>query len=231
MNSDSTNGTLPPVARPLLPTTSRGTRTRAALAAAARQVFERDGFLDARIVDIAAQAGVATGSFYTYFEGKEEAFAAVMAEVQEEMLHPRLVPLADRDDPVAVIEAANRAYLISYRRNAKLMGLMEEVAQIDESFRRQRLQRTRAFAMRNAHAIRRLQQDGLADRSLDAQLAALALGAMVSRMAYVRFVQGYGSASTDVLVQTVTRLWANALGITPKKKEIRRDGLRTQRSL
>ena len=62
-----------------------------------------------------------------------------MSEVEEEMLHPRLREIADRDDPVSVIEAANRAYLSSYRRNAKLMGLMEQVAQIDERFRRLRL--------------------------------------------------------------------------------------------
>ena len=69
-------------------------------------MFERDGFLDARITDITAEAGVAAGSFYTYFTSKEDAFAAVMEEVNEEMLHPRLEQIADRDDPVAVIEAA-----------------------------------------------------------------------------------------------------------------------------
>ena len=45
---------------------------------AARRVFERDGFLDARITDITAEAGVAAGPFYTYFTGKEDAFAAVI---------------------------------------------------------------------------------------------------------------------------------------------------------
>ena len=39
------------------PASARGTRTREALVRAARQVFERDGFLDARITDIAEQAG------------------------------------------------------------------------------------------------------------------------------------------------------------------------------
>ena len=62
----------------------------AALVAAARRVFERDGFLEARITDITAEAGVASGSFYTYFTPKEDAFAAVMEELNEEMLHPRL---------------------------------------------------------------------------------------------------------------------------------------------
>ncbi len=195
------------------PLSARGVRTRSSLVEAAREVFERAGFLDARITDITAQAGVATGTFYTYFTGKEDAFAAVMEEVEEEMLHPRLREIADRDDPVAVIEATNRAYLAAYRRNAKLMGLMEQVAQIDEDFRRLRIRRTRAFAQRNTQALTRLQQQGLANPELDAELAALALSAMVSRMAYLRYVQGFGNASAESLARTLTQLWVGALGI------------------
>jgi len=199
------------------PASARGTRTREALVQAARRVFERDGFLDARITDISAEAGVAAGSFYTYFTSKEDAFTAVMAQVEEEMLHPRLRELADREHPAQVIEAANRAYLAAYRRNAKLMALMEQVSQVDEEFRRVRLQRTRAFGRRNAAAIARLQERGLADPELDPLLSAQALGAMVSRMAYLRYAERSGSASAEVLVTTLTRLWVGALGITKER--------------
>jgi AcrR family transcriptional regulator len=200
------------------PVSARGARTREALVKAAREVFERDGFLDARITDITATAGVAAGSFYTYFKRKEDVFAAVMEEVNEEMLHPRLRAFADRDDPVSVIEATNRSYLAAYRRNAKLMGLMEQVAQIDEDFRRMRLRRVRSFTDRNAQAIQQLQRRGLADPDLDPQLAAQALSAMVGRMAYFRYVQGLGNASVESLAKTLTRLWAGALGIPLTRK-------------
>jgi AcrR family transcriptional regulator len=186
-------------------------------------VFERDGFLDARITDITERAGVAAGSFYTYFTSKEDAFAAVMSEVEEEMLHPRLREIADRDDPISVIEATNRAYLSSYRRNARLMGLMEQVAQVDERFQRLRLDRARAFTRRNAQALRRLQEQGLADPQLDPMLAAEALSVMVSRMAYLRYVQDFGNASLPSLCKTLTQLWVGALGIP---KEMSNDGIR-----
>lgn len=195
------------------PASARGARTRQALVEAARTVFERDGFIDARITDITAEAGVAAGSFYTYFTGKEDVLAAVLAEVEEEMLHPRLREVAGPDDPATAIEAANRAYLEAYRRNAKLMGLMEEVAQVDERFRRLRRKRMRAFAERNAQALARLQEQGIADPALDPRLAAQALSVMVSRMAYLRYVDGFGSDSTDALAATLTRLWTGALGI------------------
>lgn len=198
------------------PASARGTRTREALVRAARIVFERDGFVGARITDITAQAGIAAGSFYTYFRRKEEVFAAVIEQLGEEMLRPPGPDLADREDPIAVIEAANRAYLAAYRRNAKLMGLMEQVALLDPDFHRLRLQRARAFTRRNARAITYLQERGMADPTLDPQLAADALSVMVSRTAYMRYVEGVGRAPAEEIVRTLTRLWVGALGIERK---------------
>ena len=194
------------------PRSRRGRETKATLVASARAIFERDGFLGARIVDIAAGAGVATGTFYTYFNDKEEVFAAVMDAVQEEMLHPVLADHPDELGPVAMVEAANRAYLESYRRNARLMALLEQVATIDDEFREARRQRGLAFAERNARSIARLQARGLADPELDPDLAAGALSAMVSRTAYGAFVLG-NEVPLETLVRTLTRLWASALRI------------------
>src|ERR1700739_967412 len=106
------------------PATERGLRTRAALVAAARKVFERDGYLNARLVDITQAAKCSAGTFYTYFSGKEEVFAAVLEAAQEDMLHPGMPHVAGDDDPAAVIEASNRAYLKAYKRNSKLLGLV-----------------------------------------------------------------------------------------------------------
>jgi AcrR family transcriptional regulator len=206
----SAQGSAGPVREP--PRTARGARTRAALVKAARTVFEREGYLDARLSDITAEAGLAAGSFYTYFTSKEEVFAAVLDDVQEEMLHPHVRAMTDSDDPVALIEAANRAYLRAYRRNAGLMRLLEQVATIDDDVRELRRRRGLAFAERNARAIRDLQARGLADPDLDPLLAASALSAMVGRVAYATYVGGE-SWKLDDLVATLTRLWANALRI------------------
>ncbi|MGB8795496.1 MAG: TetR/AcrR family transcriptional regulator, partial [Mycobacterium sp.] len=66
------------------PATVRGARTRAALIAAARKVFERDGYVDCKLTDITKAAKCATGSFYTYFANKAEIFAAVLEEAQRD---------------------------------------------------------------------------------------------------------------------------------------------------
>jgi AcrR family transcriptional regulator len=208
--------TAPPL--PAEPLTARGARTRDALVQAARQVFERDGFLSARVTDIADAAGVAHGSFYTYFKDKKEILAAVLAELQEEMLHPRLSRTALDDDPAAAIEEANRGYLEAYRSNAGLMALLDDMAAIDEDFLRLRRERTEAFVSRNARAIRRLQSQGLADPELDPEIAALAISSMVSRTAYAAFVW-QEQADFDAVLRTVTRLWLNALRIPTNRKD------------
>jgi AcrR family transcriptional regulator len=192
------------------PRTARGVRTRAALVAAARRVFERDGYLNTRLTDITAEANCSTGSFYTYFTNKEEIFAAVLEEAQEEMLHPHVREVLDTEDPVAVIEAANRAYLESYERNAALMRLLEQVATIDDDVREFRRRRADLFAQRNARSIRDLQARGLADPTLDPVVASRALSSMVSRTAYAAYVLG-DDVDRELLVTTLTRLWANAL--------------------
>ncbi len=195
------------------PQTARGQRTRGALIAAARVVFERDGYVDSRLVDIAAEAGCSIGSFYTWFDGKDEVLAAVLHEAQEDMLHPGTGRIEAADDPVAIISASNRAYFEAYRRNARLMVLLQQVAAVDSRFRELRRVRTAAFVTRNAGAIADLQERGLADRGVDAAMAAKALSGMVSRLAHDVFALG-GEESIDELVETATRLWTNALGLT-----------------
>ncbi|MBU3067244.1 TetR/AcrR family transcriptional regulator [Nocardia sp. NEAU-G5] len=195
------------------PSTPRGVRTRTALVVAARTVFERDGYLEARLADIASEAKLSTGSFYTYFAGKQEILHAVLDQAQSELLHPGMPRLSgDEASPAAVIEASNRAYFEAYKRNAKLMAILEQVAAIDPKFRELRRRRSRAFCDRNARSLAQLQERGLADPQLDPQQAARALSGMVGRMAYYTYVLGE-EHSVDELVRTVTRLWINAARI------------------
>ncbi|WP_051461629.1 TetR/AcrR family transcriptional regulator [Tomitella biformata] len=207
-----------------LPVTERGVRRRNELIDAARIVFERAGYLESRLTDITRQAGCATGSFYTYFNNKEEIFAAVLDRAQEDMLHPGMGRVPG-DDVYAALEAANRAYLLAYRRNAKMMALMEQVATIDDGFREQRRRRGRVFIERNAKAIAGLQERGLADPELDPTLASRALSSMVDQVAYSVFVVDRASkVGLEDLVHTVTRIWANGLRMTtPDKPKISAD--------
>jgi len=197
--------------------TPRGQATEAALIRAARTIFERDGFLDARITDITALAGAATGSFYRYFSSKEEIFTAVIDQLNDQGLHlPTMDFLPDDlDDLVRSVAQHHRQYLDNYARNAKLMSVMEQVTNISDDFRRHRTQQAQVYVQANAGAIRKLQAAGHADPKLDPVMTARTLSTAVSRSAYIAFVLEEETADDlDLLVETLTRVWINALGLS-----------------
>ncbi len=63
------------------PRTEKGRRTRRALLDAAMIEFGERGFHDSSITGITGRAGVALGSFYTYFESKEALFRALVSDM------------------------------------------------------------------------------------------------------------------------------------------------------
>jgi AcrR family transcriptional regulator len=192
--------------------TRRGQRTRALLVAAARSVFEHDGFEAARIKDISAAAGVAYGTFYTYFDSKEEIFREVVRAIQVDMASAPESP--DDAQPWQRIEHGNRVYMEAYRRNAAMMATLEQVVTFNEDLRKVRQELRRPFLVRNARAITRWQAAGLADPHLDPWYAANALGAMVDRFMYSWLVIGE-PFEDDIALETLTRLWVQALGMPP----------------
>lgn len=64
--------------------TSRGVRTRQSILAAAEQTFAELGYHDASIVKITEAAQVGQGTFYLYFESKEQVFNEVVRELNRQ---------------------------------------------------------------------------------------------------------------------------------------------------
>ena len=61
--------------------TARGERTRARLLQAAEDIFTELGYHEASIVKIAEAAGVANGTFYLYFSGKQGIFDELVEDL------------------------------------------------------------------------------------------------------------------------------------------------------
>lgn len=81
------------------PKTERGRRTRNKLLEAAEVEFGEKGFHEAAISGITYRAGVALGTFYTYFESKEEVFRALvryMSRRTRERISERIAGAPDR---------------------------------------------------------------------------------------------------------------------------------------
>jgi AcrR family transcriptional regulator len=202
--------------KPSGPRSRKGEQTRTRLVEAAKAVFEEHGFLDARISDIAEGAGLSHGSFYHYFESKDEVFLEV-AEAQEDRLSSDSIEDSGLLDPTSTatvrqrLDQAVRAYLADYRDEARLMGVIEQVSRYHHQVRAARFARQRLYAQRTEESIRQLQALGLADPDLDPTVVGPALTAMVTRFAEMWFVQELVKCTFDEGVEQLTALCVNAL--------------------
>lgn len=82
-----------------IPKTRRGRKTREKLLEAAEAEFGERGFADASIASITQRAGVALGTFYVYFESKEEIFRALvsyMGDLTRQWISERVAESPDR---------------------------------------------------------------------------------------------------------------------------------------
>jgi AcrR family transcriptional regulator len=214
-----------PSEKPSGPRSRKGALTRARLVDAAKAIFEEQGFLDARISDIAERAGLSHGSFYHYFDSKEEIFREVAAEVDERLSAPLGDVILDPTSsatPRERIREAMRLHFESYRDEARIMGVIEQVSRYDDHVNAVRFARHRRDQEQVADSIRQLQRFGLADPSLDPAITANALGAMTWRFAEMWLVQGFLDCGFDEGVEQVTKLFVNALQLQDDSKELRR---------
>lgn len=193
--------------------TPRGRKTRDALLDAARRVFESVGFLDARVELIAQEAGVSYGTFYRYFESKDDVFGELSNRLFEDM-HRREPAAADLS-PAERLIASNRSYFQAYRRNAPLMAIIEQVATFNEEFRLLRHEHRRQLIDRTARAIARWQSEGLVPAGLDPELAARAMSAMVDHTLYLWLIQGE-DADEEALLSTLDQMCVGALHLDRK---------------
>ena len=195
--------------------TARGLRTRAALVAAAKEVFEEISFPESRITDITARAGVASGTFYTYFDSKEEVFREVAAGVLLEMSEaPRRGQEASSDDPIDEIFHASRAYFQVCVDNAGIVTSIEQVAPGDKEVAGERRSTVIRNVRRSERWIKRLQEQGICD-DIDPWTTAMALHTMNVRVAYDHLLPHASGAEADVddLARAVTRIWARTVGL------------------
>lgn len=196
-----------------VPTSARARRTRAQLLAAAQRVFEREGYLDATVAHIAAEAGTSHGSFYTYFRSKTDVFRGVMQGALDSVHDPGDVPSDDKSlSQIERIDLANRRFIEVYRQKTAMMALFEQVATMDEEIQALRLTVRGRAITRVEKSLLRLQRESKVRSDIDAHTAAGALVAMVNSLVYFWLVMGEEHDEEDV-VQTLNKLWASAVGL------------------
>jgi len=169
--------------------TRKGRETEEAFRAAARVVFARDGYLNARISDIAAQAGKSVASFYNYYDTKADLLAALAAEFHEEATQMAVLPYRlglTRED---ALREAVAGFWHTYARHRGALAGVFQAAMCDQEFLGRWLAIRAEAIDRIARQIRQAQAEGFCPGA-DPVLTASALSAMLEHFCYVWQSQG-----------------------------------------
>src|SRR5881396_2163684 len=115
-----------PSAMTKAPRTARGERTLRKILDAARQEFGERGFSDSSIVGITQRAGVALGTFYTYFDSKEELFKALVRDMSTQVRDNVGPALTDASDGLDGERRALEAFLRFVREHRDIYRIIDE---------------------------------------------------------------------------------------------------------
>ena len=108
------------------PKTNRGRRTRRKILDAAEAEFGEKGFHDGSISGITQRAGVALGTFYTYFESKEEIFQALVADMSRRTREWIGERVADATDRLTAERLGIEAYIEFARQHKGIYRIISE---------------------------------------------------------------------------------------------------------
>lgn len=100
--------------------TARGTTKRERILRAAIEVFALNGYFNAKVSEIAKSAGVADGTIYLYFDGKEDLLVTIFREHTRNYLQSLEQELAHVRRPEERIRIAIRHHLETLGRDRSL---------------------------------------------------------------------------------------------------------------
>jgi AcrR family transcriptional regulator len=108
------------------PRTDRGRRTLRALLDAAAAEFGEKGFHESSVVSITSRAGMALGSFYTYFDSKETLFRALVKDMSAQVRDNVAPALAEATDGIDSEGRALNAFLAFAREHKEIYRIIDE---------------------------------------------------------------------------------------------------------
>jgi AcrR family transcriptional regulator len=162
------------------PRTARGERTLRKILDAARDEFGERGFAESSIVAITQRAGVALGTFYTYFDSKESVFQALVSDMSAQVRDHVAPAFSDATDALDGERRALESFLQFARKHRDVYRIIDEAEFVEPGVYREHYQTTasriaaRLISARDKGEI----SDGYSDEELDV-LAWAIMGANV----------------------------------------------------
>jgi AcrR family transcriptional regulator len=194
--------------------TSGATRDR--LLAAARGSFARLGFASTRVADIVALAGTSHGTFYTYFDDKRDALLALTQEAASAIFGAAVAPLtgAEQQSPRDAIRARLTIFFRIYGEWWDVVRTWDHASAIHPEVDELRGRIRASIVEQLCQLLAGDPELRPVDGTLDLEIAAIALTAMLEEFAGRWFALGRTLGTTEI--DQLTALCAGALYASPR---------------
>ena len=123
------SATMTPAAK--TPRTDRGRKTLRLLLDAAAAEFGEKGFHESSVVSITQRAGVALGSFYTYFDSKDSLFRALVRDMSAQVRQTVGPVIAAEPDRLEGERKGLNKFLNFVREHKELYRIIDEAEFVD----------------------------------------------------------------------------------------------------
>ncbi len=124
------------------PRTERGRKTLRLLLDSAAAEFGEKGFHDSSVVSITQRAGVALGSFYTYFDSKDSLFRALVRDMSAQVRNTVGPVMAAEPNRLEGERRGLAKFLEFVRQHKELYRIIDEAEFVDPASYRQHYEDT-----------------------------------------------------------------------------------------
>jgi len=187
------------------PRTPRGERTLRKILDAAREEFGARGFSDSSIVGITQRAGVALGTFYTYFESKEALFQALVRDMSAQVRDEVGPALKDAADGLDGERRALAAFLRFAHDHRDIYRIIDESEFVEPAAYREHYETT---AVRIAARLTAARDKGEISRSYaDEELDVLAWGMMGANVFLGLRFAVWDDSESEHVAEVMSRVW------------------------
>lgn len=183
--------------------------TRQALLAAARVVLNEQGYARATVAQIARAAGRAHGTFYLYFDNKEDIYSLLLQDMWNDLKRQSRT-VWRRDVPLESVHATVDRYVSAFEENVGLWRLLDDMSASNPHFLEIRDGHRRQFVQKIQRGIEgSLSQAHVEGMRTD--IVAELLAAMVDEICSIRFLRGRDWSREELVAHIVT-VWGRAVG-------------------
>jgi AcrR family transcriptional regulator len=191
------------------PRTARGERTLRKILDAAQEEFGERGFAESSIVGITQRAGVALGTFYTYFDSKEAIFGAVVRDMSAQVRDHVAPAFKEASDALDGARRGLERFLEFARNHRDVYRIVDEAEFVDQNAYREHYETTAARIA--ARYIFAREQGEIAGDLTDQDLEILAWASMGANVFLGLRYSVWESADSKRVAEVANRLLRRGL--------------------